>query len=164
MGLQSNYSPFFDVLYFDAGAGVLVYVQAMLHTLVAVNRFTAFFFPLKHSSMWTNRVVIMSTAVVAALATLFHFVPRQMAAIWMKNPRRNFGDSLYGTQVDFLSCLRHLHDMNIESRGKNEANPNPNSKMPTTQTSETSFSGLNLNPNPNYRSQECAPTLHLIQL
>lgn len=88
-------------MYFDVGANVLIYVQGMLHTLIAVNRFTAFFFPMKHSSLWNKHVVAGSLAMVAVIAILLHLVPRYIVPLWAKDPHHNFGQSLYGTQVIF---------------------------------------------------------------
>lgn len=54
---------------------VFVYAQSAMHLLIAVNRFTAFFFPLEHSSIWNSRVMGGSIAASAALSVLLHVVP-----------------------------------------------------------------------------------------
>lgn len=54
---------------------VPTYAQTMLHTLIAVNRFTAFFYPLNHASMWNKRVVRGTLAGVTLLSILLHAIP-----------------------------------------------------------------------------------------
>ncbi|KAH7719225.1 hypothetical protein AAVH_13290 [Aphelenchoides avenae] len=52
----------------DAFGIILPCAQAMLHLLIAANRFTAFFFPLSHSSIWNKRrtfVPILSVVVLS---------------------------------------------------------------------------------------------------
>lgn len=51
------------------------YAQSMLHLLIAVNRFTAFFAPLSHDSLWGPRVVGGSLAASLVLAVLLHVIP-----------------------------------------------------------------------------------------
>ncbi|KAH7704962.1 hypothetical protein AAVH_27842, partial [Aphelenchoides avenae] len=49
-------------------------IHSILHVLIAANRLTAFFFPLEHSSIWRNRVVVGSTAAVLVTSVLLHIV------------------------------------------------------------------------------------------
>ncbi|KAH7712818.1 hypothetical protein AAVH_19851 [Aphelenchoides avenae] len=54
---------------------VPTYAQSMLHLLIAINRLTAFFYPLDHSTIWSNRVTATTIAVAVALSILLHFAP-----------------------------------------------------------------------------------------
>lgn len=54
---------------------VPTYAQSMLHLLIAINRFTAFFYPLDQSTIWSDRATAAAIIVVAALSTLLHFIP-----------------------------------------------------------------------------------------
>jgi hypothetical protein len=47
---------------------ILPCAQAMLHLLIATNRFTAFFFPLNHSSIWNKRLTYGPILAVVVLS------------------------------------------------------------------------------------------------
>lgn len=46
--------------------------QAMLHLLIAANRFTAFFYPLDHSAIWRKRMIIGPIVVALVLSILVY--------------------------------------------------------------------------------------------
>lgn len=49
---------------------VFVYAQPLFLTAIAVNRFTAFSFPLKHAFIWRVRTVVVVTIALAATAVV----------------------------------------------------------------------------------------------
>lgn len=49
--------------------------QPLVHMVIAINRLTAFVFPLRHSTIWSRRAVIVSTAGMATIAVLFVVIP-----------------------------------------------------------------------------------------
>lgn len=51
------------------------YAQSMLHMLIAINRFTAFFYPMDHSTIWSNRLTGGTIVAVMVLSVLLHIVP-----------------------------------------------------------------------------------------
>lgn len=54
---------------------ILSYAQSMMHLLIAVNRFTAFFLPMAHSSIWSRRVVVGTTVTLLFASVLLHAAP-----------------------------------------------------------------------------------------
>lgn len=82
---------------------ILSYVQSMMHLLIAVNRFTAFFFPLAHSSLWNNRVVGGTTVVVLTASALLHVAPCYIVPV----PGVRYSDGQINGTSDRSCCYNH---------------------------------------------------------
>lgn len=54
---------------------ILTMCQPLVHTVIAVNRLTAFAFPLRHSTIWNRRSVTATILGMATLAVLLDGVP-----------------------------------------------------------------------------------------
>lgn len=83
----------YEVYIQDPIGNSLVYAQSMLHAIIAVNRFTAFFFPMTHSEIWSQRTVRWSLASVAALSLTMHVLPKYIPELI---------NALSATQIDTI--------------------------------------------------------------
>lgn len=54
---------------------ILLMCQPLVHTIIAINRLTAFAFPLRHSAIWNRRMVTASILGIALLALVIAGVP-----------------------------------------------------------------------------------------
>lgn len=102
MALKLFWTPDFSSSYIPiiiAIGNIPQYAQSMLHLLIAVNRFTAFFAPMSHDSLWSPRVVGGSLVASMLLAVLLHVVP-YYAPPWLSGDPGSFQwNFMMGTQV-----------------------------------------------------------------
>lgn len=54
---------------------IMLMCRPLVHTIIAVNRLTAFAFPMRHSSIWNRRTVVASIVGMVLLAILLDGVP-----------------------------------------------------------------------------------------
>lgn len=66
--------PLANFFYTDVGKPS-IYMQSMMHLIIATNCFTAFFFPFDHDSLWSKRLVGGSIAAATMLSIMLHAVP-----------------------------------------------------------------------------------------
>lgn len=114
----------------------------MLHLLIAVNRLTAFFWPFKHSSMWSIRVTAWTILVALLASAILHIVPYYALPLmgviewetyfeWLLSPRaavrpRPNGGMRGGAALDFchfqkslvVFCQRQFHHTSKVSAGE----------------------------------------------
>ncbi|KAH7698637.1 hypothetical protein AAVH_34268 [Aphelenchoides avenae] len=73
--------------------------QAMLHLTIAANRFTAFFFPLEHSRIWSKRLISITFGVIGLCALLLHTAPLYGLPLLLRRKRNyDYWDPDYGQQ------------------------------------------------------------------
>lgn len=56
----------------------------MMHLVIALNRYTAFFYPMEHSHIWRCRMVGGSIAGVAVLSVMLHVVPLYILPLFFR--------------------------------------------------------------------------------
>ncbi|KAH7715275.1 hypothetical protein AAVH_17365, partial [Aphelenchoides avenae] len=70
-----------DVVVFIFVSPIIAYAQSFLHLAIVTTRFTAFCFPLAHSSVWSRRNALVVFTVIAALSLSLGVGPSAFYAI-----------------------------------------------------------------------------------